>query len=108
MSGTELVYNLFSECRQDGDDHFGICIADRSSFEQTLRVSRAIFMTMLIKGVLTIVTFGIKLPAGIFIPTLGVGACAGRILGAWIQWSQHQGPEVGIRLFQKCEEGDCE
>ena len=30
-----------------------------------------IFLAMLVKGALTIVTFGIKVPAGIFIPTLG-------------------------------------
>ncbi|KAF9450421.1 hypothetical protein P691DRAFT_810365 [Macrolepiota fuliginosa MF-IS2] len=107
IGGTELVYNLFSECQPHGNNHFGLCIVDRSSFEQTWHVSRAIFVTMVVKGLLTVVTFGIKLPAGIFIPTLGVGACAGRILGVWIQWMQHQKPEVGGR-FRSCgEEGDC-
>lgn len=108
MGGTELVYKLFSECHTNSNDHSGLCIADRSSFEQTWHVSRAIFVTMFVKGLLTVVTFGIKLPAGIFIPTLGVGACAGRILGVWIQWMQHQKHEVG-GLFRSCgEEGDCE
>lgn len=61
---------------------------------------------MIIKGALTLVTFGIKLPAGIFIPTLGVGACAGRIMGIWIQWMQHQNP--GFGPARACgEDGDC-
>lgn len=106
MGGTELVYSLFSECRPHRSDNPGLCIADRSSFEETWSVSRTIFAAMLVKGMLTVITFGIKLPAGIFIPTLGVGACAGRILGVWIQWMQHQNHGVG--LGRSCgEEGDC-
>ena len=42
------------------------------------------------KGTLTVITFGIKLPAGIFIPTLGVGACCGRIVGVLIQAAEHR------------------
>ncbi|KXN92468.1 H(+)/Cl(-) exchange transporter 3 [Leucoagaricus sp. SymC.cos] len=107
MGGTELVYKLFSECFPHSSSQLGLCIRDRSSFEETLSVSRAIFITMLVKGALTVITFGIKLPAGIFIPTLSVGACAGRILGVWIQWSQHQKSEVGGLLRSCGDEGDC-
>jgi chloride channel 3/4/5 len=73
-------------------------------------MSRAILGAIFIKAVLTVVTFGIKLPAGIFIPSLTVGAGAGRILGVWIQWMQHQEPPIGIfrRLGRSCgEDGDC-
>ncbi|XP_057312951.1 H(+)/Cl(-) exchange transporter 4-like isoform X2 [Hydractinia symbiolongicarpus] len=38
-------------------------------------------LAMLFKGIITIFTFGIKVPAGLFIPSLAVGACAGRIVG---------------------------
>jgi chloride channel 3/4/5 len=50
-----------------------------------MKLIRSITVALVVKGVLTIVTFGIKLPAGIFIPTLGVGACCGRILGVFLQ-----------------------
>ncbi|EKM81010.1 hypothetical protein AGABI1DRAFT_37258 [Agaricus bisporus var. burnettii JB137-S8] len=106
MSGTELIYSLFSECRPHSNNNPSLCIADRSSFEESWNVSRSIFTAMIIKGALTLVTFGIKLPAGIFIPTLGVGACAGRIMGIWIQWMQHQNP--GFGPARACgEDGDC-
>lgn len=57
-------------------------------------------VAMVVKAGLTIVTFGIKVPAGIFIPSLGVGACAGRVMGIVIQWLQWQSP--GSRVFVAC------
>ncbi|EIN11917.1 hypothetical protein PUNSTDRAFT_61841 [Punctularia strigosozonata HHB-11173 SS5] len=100
MGGTELVYNLFAECRAgSGNTHYGLCVLDPPT--QAVPVIRAIFIALLVKGALTIVTFGIKLPAGIFIPTLGVGACAGRIMGILVQWGQWKYPDSGI-WFKYC------
>jgi len=100
MSGTELVYTLFSECKP-GNSHEGLCIVDPTSFHTIWPVIRAIGVAMIVKAVLTIVTFGIKVPAGIFIPTLGVGACAGRILGIGMQCLQLQYPNAV--LFRSCK-----
>ena len=70
MGGTELVYNLFAECRDGSKNkHSGLCVLDPPT--QAMPVIGAIFLVLLVKGALTIVTFGIKVPAGIFIPTLG-------------------------------------
>jgi chloride channel 3/4/5 len=102
MGGTELVYNLFAECRTgSGNTHSGLCVIDPGSFEHVLPVVRAILIAMVVKGALTIVTFGIKVPAGIFIPTLGVGACAGRVLGIGMQWLQLNYPNS--RTFDACK-----
>lgn len=68
MGGTELVYNLFAECRP-GRTHSGLCVSDPST--QAWPVIKAIGTALIAKGALTIITFGVKLPAGIFIPTLG-------------------------------------
>ncbi|KAL1701528.1 chloride channel [Schizophyllum commune] len=101
MGGTELVYNLFAECRTgSGNTHSGLCVVDPGAFAAVWPVARAILVAMVVKGALTIVTFGIKVPAGIFIPTLGVGACAGRVLGIAMQWHQMQSPEG--RLYKAC------
>lgn len=70
MGGTELVYNLFAECRQgSANTHEGLCVLHPP--EQALPVIKAIATALAVKGGLTIVTFGVKLPAGIFIPSLG-------------------------------------
>jgi len=43
-------------------------------------------LAMVFKGIITIFTFGIKVPAGLFVPSLAVGACAGRILGIGMEY----------------------
>ncbi|KAG1752982.1 chloride channel [Suillus lakei] len=107
MGGTELVYNLFSECRTGSkNSHFNLCVLDPGDFDHVWPVVRAILVAMIVKGFLTIITFGIKLPAGIFIPTLGVGACAGRIVGIAVQWLQYHYPDSTV--FAVCEgDMDC-
>ncbi|TDL24300.1 hypothetical protein BD410DRAFT_116394 [Rickenella mellea] len=102
MGGTELVYNLFAECR--GDKQSGLCVRDPSLLLGP--VTRSIGLALLVKGALTVVTFGIKLPAGIFIPTLGVGACFGRILGIIVQNLQFRHPD--LPMFRACKgDTDC-
>ncbi len=105
MGGTELVYSLFEECH--GDTHSGLCIIDPGSFEKVWPIAKSILVAMIVKGGLTIVTFGIKLPAGIFIPTLGVGACVGRLMGIAMQWLQMNYPN--LRIFKTCGgDANCE
>src|SRR5687767_4050599 len=101
MGGTELVYKLFSECKTgSGSTHSGLCVSNPGSLEHVWPIARAIVIAMVVKGALTIVTFGIKVPAGIFIPTLGVGACAGRLLGIGMQMLQLRYPHS--RMFRAC------
>ncbi len=100
MGGTELVANLFAECRKGSSDHSDLCVLDASTFAQIWPVVSAILVALVVKGTLTIITFGIKVPAGIFIPTLGVGACAGRILGIFMQYLQARHPDS--RMFAAC------
>lgn len=97
MGGTELVYNLFAECDTQ-IDHDGLCPKDPISAARALSLS--IGVALIVKGFLTIITFGIKIPAGIFIPTLGVGACFGRILGIWVEYLQIKRPDLPI--FSAC------
>ncbi len=44
-----------------------------------------LLLAMLLYIVLTIVTFGIKVPSGLFIPSMTVGAIFGRLIGLGIQ-----------------------
>lgn len=107
MGGTELVYILFSECHKDGSgDSSGLCAPNPGDWTKVWPVAQAVLVAMLMKGVLTIITFGIKLPAGIFIPTLGVGACAGRILGIAVRHLQWRYPDSPV--FSACDgDRDC-
>ncbi|KAK0195698.1 chloride channel [Armillaria mellea] len=78
-----------------------LCVIDPGSFEHIWPIIRAIAVALIVRGALTIITFGIKVPAGIFIPSLGVGACAGRILGILMQWLQMTHPDAPI--FKPCK-----
>lgn len=100
MGGTELVYTLFKECRKGSGNPTGLCILDPGNFDHVWPVVRALLTAMVVKAALTVVTFGIKVPAGIFIPTLGVGALAGRMLGIGAQWAQWKFPNSGV--FAAC------
>jgi hypothetical protein len=101
------VYNLFAECRTgSGNNHSGLCIVDPGSFVKVWPVARSILVAMIVKGGLTIITFGIKVPCGIFIPTLGVGACVGRVVGIAMQWLQINYPT--LQMFEACRgDADC-
>lgn len=107
MGGTELVYELFSECRTgEGNTHSDMCVLDPGNHEHVWPIVRAILVAMIVKAALTVVTFGIKVPAGIFIPTLGVGACAGRLMGVGVKWLQWRYPES--QVFAVCQgDMDC-
>ncbi|TFY62566.1 hypothetical protein EVJ58_g3780 [Rhodofomes roseus] len=100
MGGTELVYNLFAECRTGSTNtHLGLCVLNPP--EQAMAVIQSIFVALVIKGALTIITFGIKVPRVVFVPSLAVGACAGRILGILVQWWQFSRPDSAI--FASCK-----
>jgi chloride channel 3/4/5 len=105
MGGTELVYNLFAMCLPGSPNtHAGLCVLDPG--KQTFSVMRMIAVALVVKAALTVVTFGIKVPAGIFIPTLGVGACAGRIVGLAVQYARWRWPNAAV--FASCgETGQC-
>lgn len=98
MSGPELIADLFGECHEH-ESLDGLCVSKASEIGPLLR---AILFAMISKGLLTVITFGIKLPAGIFIPTLAVGACFGRIIGLLVQYIQWTRPSSAF--FHWCPE----
>lgn len=105
---------LFVECGKHSDSP--LCFERPAD---AARVVTAIGYTLIAKGALTIVTFGIKLPgeiptrrclilttiAGIFIPSLAVGACFGRIVGLCMEYIQYNNPQLAI--FDVCKDTDC-
>jgi chloride channel 3/4/5 len=92
---SELVHDLFAECGAIPDDRFGICTA--SAYTRNL----VLILTAVILGFLfASVTFGLKIPAGIILPSMAIGALYGRALGLFVE-RLHQGyPELFI--FATC------
>ncbi|KAF9414233.1 hypothetical protein HW555_007776 [Spodoptera exigua] len=71
-------------------------------------VYRAIWLLVLalvLKLVMTIFTFGIKVPCGLFIPSLALGAIAGRIVGIGVEQLAYNYPKVWL-FSGECSTGD--
>ena len=78
---TELVHILFAECSAVVDDQFGICKTGAS-------YASVISFLLLAAGlgfVFASVTFGLKIPAGIILPSMAIGALYGRALGILVE-----------------------
>ena len=112
MGGTELVAHvsrrhrkrltlqLFAECKPDSMSK--LCITHAHEIPDMISL---VASALMIKGALTIITFGIKLPAGIFIPSLVVGACFGRIMGLALQWVEFEYPHLW--MWDLCHDSVC-
>ncbi|BGP17587.1 chloride channel [Rhodosporidiobolus nylandii] len=99
IPSSELVVNLFQDC--GGVDSYGLCDATNTTSIVTL-----LLITAFAKTLLTAVTFGASIPAGIFLPSLTVGACAGRAVGLVMDQIQRAYPESWV--FAGCPaDGGC-
>lgn len=79
---TELLFQLASPCQRDSQSPDGLCPHPEGVGE----VISALTIAFVIKSILTIITFGIKVPAGIYIPSMVVGGLMGRIVGHATQY----------------------
>ncbi|OZJ04144.1 hypothetical protein BZG36_02843 [Bifiguratus adelaidae] len=99
MGLSEFVADLFAEC-SDKNDNGGLCITSASMVPELVRL---LGTTLFVKFALTVVTFGLRVPAGIFLPSLAIGAIFGRIVGLTMQYLTMSYPE--FPLFDACLPG---
>ncbi|KAJ4512853.1 chloride channel [Exophiala dermatitidis] len=98
---SELVYYLFAECATIGNnDIFGLCKATTTG---ALSMAWLLIAGAILGFLLSSITFGLQLPAGIILPTLAIGALYGRTLGVLVELlHKHFSTSV---LFAACEPG---
>ncbi|KAL9613398.1 MAG: hypothetical protein Q9167_002046 [Letrouitia subvulpina] len=77
--GDAIIKNLLVDC--PASDKSWICQQERHSNSKYIGW---LIYGMLVKLLLTIITFGCKVPSGIIIPALDAGAFFGRLIGQWI------------------------
>ena len=97
LAVTELLYELASPCK---DVDSGLCPQDAAGI---LWAIRYLCIAFVIKAFLTIITFGIKVPAGIYVPSMVVGGLMGRIVGHLVQYLVLLHPDHAI--FGACPKG---
>lgn len=99
LTNTEILATLFAECSETGTNGEGgePLICDAGQIDKMFLV---LFYAVGAKLFLTILTFGARVPAGLFIPSMTIGACAGRIVGMLTKMAAEAHPDWGI--FSEC------
>ncbi|EJD07614.1 Cl-channel protein [Fomitiporia mediterranea MF3/22] len=95
VQSSDLVSNLFQECDISKGDYHGLCNPNAIVENIFLLV-----LTAAIKIGLTAWSFGMMVPAGIFLPTITIGACLGRAVGLVVQWLHRAHPTLWV--FTTC------
>ncbi|XP_022902115.1 H(+)/Cl(-) exchange transporter 5 isoform X1 [Onthophagus taurus] len=117
MNTSELIYLLFSQCGISNADN--VCDYNRNftDVNSALELAPAgpgvynaiwlLILALILKLVMTIFTFGMKVPCGLFIPSLCLGAIAGRIVGIGMEQLAYNYPKLWI-FSGECSTGyDC-
>lgn len=103
MSSSTLISELFNDCSlldssklcnytsvgggRGGSVNATIAnaLADRPAGPGLYTAMWQLALALLFKMVMTVATFGMKVPSGLFIPSMAVGAIAGRLLGVFME-----------------------
>ncbi|KAG1693191.1 H(+)/Cl(-) exchange transporter 3 [Nymphon striatum] len=104
MNTSELIYLLFRKC--EPADSIALCDYARNYTDTTDSMGAAgpgvfnsmwqLILALIFKIILTIFTFGIKVPAGLFIPSMAIGAIIGRIMGIGVEQLAFHHPDLWI------------
>ncbi|ETI20409.1 hypothetical protein G647_08444 [Cladophialophora carrionii CBS 160.54] len=81
LAVAELLFELASPCQQNVGN--GLC---PTTEDEILQIVRYLSIAFIVKAFLTTITFGIKVPAGIYVPSMVVGGLMGRIVGHLAQY----------------------
>jgi chloride channel 3/4/5 len=92
---TELIKMLVSQCKAEDESY--LCNYQRNLTSSNAKILPAnagdgvytamweLFMALIVQIVLMVFTIGIKVPSGLLIPSMSIGAIAGRIIGIIVE-----------------------
>ncbi|KAI9336269.1 chloride channel [Pilaira anomala] len=93
---TEIMGILFRECEGAGTENYhGLCDAS-----ETGRMVALLFIATVLRCFGTIMTYGARVPCGIFVPSMAIGATFGRMIGLLVKSWQENNPD--LFLFASC------
>ncbi|ODV57881.1 Gef1p ASCRUDRAFT_27686, partial [Ascoidea rubescens DSM 1968] len=103
---TETIEVLFQQCSNDSDSketdewsHFVCNFPNLKKFEK-FKITSSLFLAIIFRMVLIIISYGCKIPCGIFIPSMAVGATFGRFIGNIIEEIYSNYPN--LKIFNNC------
>ncbi|KAF9584268.1 glycerol ethanol, ferric requiring protein [Lunasporangiospora selenospora] len=91
----ESMSILFREC-EGSEDYMGLCQP-----ENTWRMVALLFLALVMRLATCTISYGAKVPAGIFVPSMAIGALFGRMVGLIVRAAQVAYP--GSMLFSSCK-----
>ncbi|KAG1725409.1 chloride channel [Suillus paluster] len=92
---TEMMSILFREC-EGGGDHDNLC-----QMAVQWPMANSLLLATFIRMGLVVISYGAKVPAGIFVPSMAVGATFGRMVGIMVKAMYRAYPHSGI--FAVCD-----
>ncbi|KAJ9650017.1 glycerol ethanol, ferric requiring protein [Neophaeococcomyces mojaviensis] len=92
---TEMMQILFRECEGDYDYH-GLCEP-----ENRLSNVLSLLVATLLRCAFVALSYGCKVPAGIFVPSMAIGASFGRMIGILVEWLHASFPNS--TFFSACQ-----
>ncbi|KAG2047130.1 hypothetical protein BDR06DRAFT_964310 [Suillus hirtellus] len=92
---TEMMSILFREC-EGGGDHDNLC-----QMAVQWPMANSLLLATFIRMGLVVISYGAKVPAGIFVPSMAVGATFGRMVGIMVKAMYRAYPHSGI--FSICD-----
>ncbi|WVR03435.1 hypothetical protein IAU60_000426 [Kwoniella sp. DSM 27419] len=84
---TESLALLFREC-EGGGDHEGLC-----QTSSQWRMVNSLLIATVVRTGLVVISYGCKVPAGIFVPSMAIGATFGRMIGILVKAMYTSSPE---------------
>ncbi|MCL4144210.1 UNVERIFIED_CONTAM: hypothetical protein GTU68_033103 [Idotea baltica] len=115
MNTSQLIYMLFSQCSASNYDP--LCNYERNftNVNTAIEIAAAgpgvlkalwlLALALIFKCVATVFTFGIKVPCGLFIPSLAMGAIIGRMVGIGMEQLAYNYPEWAV-FAGECSTGE--
>ncbi|EFA00320.2 H(+)/Cl(-) exchange transporter 3-like Protein [Tribolium castaneum] len=115
MNTSQLIYLLFSQCGISNSDN--LCDYNRNftDVNSAIEIAAAgpgvykaiwlLILALILKLIMTIFTFGMKVPCGLFIPSLCLGAIVGRIVGIGMEQLAYNYPKNWL-FSGECSTGD--
>jgi len=79
LGDSELLSNLAATCNSGATSFLGL--RNCGSSQPLSALLRPLAIAFVVKGILTIVSFGLCVPAGIYVPSMATGALVGKAVG---------------------------
>ncbi|KAB7504952.1 H(+)/Cl(-) exchange transporter 3 [Armadillidium nasatum] len=105
MGTSQLILMLFSHDYQRNYTNVNTAIEIAAAGPGVFKALWLLALALIFKCVATVFTFGIKVPCGLFIPSLAMGAVMGRMIGVGVEQLAYHNPNWPI-FAGECSTGE--